>query len=128
LRLLLDTHAFLWWLGDDPKLSPGARAAIADPSAKVFVSAASAWEITTKHRLGKLPGVAKLAADVAARVAAEKFRELDVTFAHAQHAGALQGSHKDPFDRLIAAQAVLERLVLVSNDGALDAFGVVRLW
>jgi PIN domain nuclease of toxin-antitoxin system len=128
LRLLLDTHAFLWWLANDPRLSTAARIAVADPSTMVFVSAASAWEITTKYRLGKLPGVAKVAADVAARVAAESFHELPVLFAHAQHAGALRGSHKDPFDRLIAAQAILERLVLVSNDGALDAFGVVRLW
>lgn len=128
MRLLLDTHAFLWWLGDDPALSAAADAAIADPANSVHVSAASAWEITTKHRLGKLPGAALVAADVAAQIAAEGFVALPVTVAHAQQAGALAGAHKDPFDRMLIAQALLEGMALVSNEAVFDPFGVQRLW
>ena len=98
------------------------------PASQVFVSAASAWEITTKHRLGKLPGAEIIAANVAARIAEEGFHELAVSVIHAQHAGALPGSHKDPFDRLLAAQAILESMLLISNDAAVDVFGVHRLW
>ena len=128
MRLLLDTHVFLWWLGDDPALSAAADAAIADPANSVHVSAASAWEITTKHRLGKLPGAALVAADVAAQIAAEGFVALPVTVAHAQQAGALAGAHKDPFDRMLIAQALLEGMALVSNEAVFDPFGVQRLW
>lgn len=129
MRLLLDTHAFLWWLTADPRRSAAAGALIADPANQVFVSAASAWEITTKHRLGKLPAAAgPVAADVASQIAQEGFHELAVSVAHAQHAGALSGSHKDPFDRLLAAQAILASMLLISNDSALDVFGVHRLW
>ena len=81
MRLLLDTHAFLWWLGNDPSLSADARAAVADPASTVLVSAATAWEITTKYRLGKLPGAMLVARDVAADVAAEGFLELPITVA-----------------------------------------------
>lgn len=129
MRLLLDTHAFLWWsVEDDPKLSAKADAAIADRTNTVFVSAASAWEITTKYRLGKLPGMAVVAADVAAQIAVEGFVELAVTVAHGQRAGALQGPHKDPFDRMLIAQALLEDMTLVSNEAVFDAFGVRRVW
>lgn len=127
-RLLLDTHAFLWWLENDAGLSPAAAAAIADPANAVHVSAASVWEITTKHRLGKLPGAALVAADVAAQVTAEGFLALSVGFAHAQHAGSLQGPHKDPFDRMLIAQALLEGMPLVSNERAFDVYGVARVW
>lgn len=128
MRLLLDTHAFLWWLANDSRLSAGARATIADPVSTVFVSAATAWEITTKYRLGKLPGAMLVARDVAADVAAEGFRELPITLAHAQQAGALQGPHKDPFDRMLLAQALVEALTLVSNEQLFDAYGVRRIW
>jgi PIN domain nuclease of toxin-antitoxin system len=128
MQLLLDTHTFLWWLADDPNLSAAARAAIAEPTARVHVSAASAWEITTKHRLGKLPGAAVVAADVAAEIVAEAFIELPVTVLHAQQAGALQGSHKDPFDRMLIAQVLHEGMTLVSNETVFDDYGVARLW
>ena len=128
MRLLLDTHAFLWWLADDPSLSAAARAAIADPVNTVHVSAATAWEITTKYRLGKLPGAAVVAADVAAQIAAERFVALPVDVAHGQHAGALQGPHKDPFDRMLMTQALLESMTLVSNEAVFDAYGMDRLW
>jgi PIN domain nuclease of toxin-antitoxin system len=128
MRLMLDTHAFLWWLADDTNLSAAAESAIADSANAVHVSAATAWEITTKWRLGKLPGAALVAADVTREIAAEGFAELPVTVAHGQHAGALPGTHKDPFDRMLVAQALLEGLTLVSNERAFDPFGATRLW
>ena len=128
MRLLLDTHAFLWWLAGDEALSPAARAAIADEANGVFVSAASAWEIATKHRLGKLPGVAAVVADLDGAIAAQGFEALPIGVRHGQAAGALPGPHRDPFDRMLIAQAMLENLVLVSNEQPFDAYGVARLW
>lgn len=128
MRLLLDTHALLWWLLDDPQLSETARAAIADPDDIVFVSAASAWEVTTKFRLGKLPQAALLAQDFAAIVMRQGFEPLPISLQHGTRAGGLQGAHKDPFDRMLMAQALSESLMLVSNENAFDSFGVLRLW
>jgi PIN domain nuclease of toxin-antitoxin system len=128
VRLLLDSHALLWWLDGDPSLAPAARDAIADEANEVFVSAASAWEITTKHRLGKLPGAAAVAADVAGCLASQGFVALPISLAHGERAGALPGPHRDPFDRMLIAQAMLEDLVLVSNEPAFDAYGARRLW
>jgi PIN domain nuclease of toxin-antitoxin system len=128
LRLLLDTHAFLWWLAGDEALSVPARTAIADENNAVFVSAASAWEIATKHRLGKLPGVAAIVADLEAVIADQNFIALPVSVRHGQTGGALPGPHRDPFDRMLIAQAMDESLVLVSNERAFEAYGVTRLW
>jgi PIN domain nuclease of toxin-antitoxin system len=128
VRLLLDTHAFIWWLTGGEALSAPAKAAIADAANKVHVSAASAWEIATKHRLGKLPKVAALAADLAGAVAAQGFLELPIGIHHAQMAGSLPGLHRDPFDRMLIAQAMLEGLVLVSNETLFDSYGASRLW
>lgn len=129
MRLLLDTHAFLWWVFADPKLSRRARTAIDDDvENSVVVSAASAWEITTKYRIGKLPDARVVADDVSGVVAAEGFNELAISMRHAQRAGNLVGHHQDPFDRMLIAQALLEDLTLVSNERAFDAYGVRRLW
>jgi PIN domain nuclease of toxin-antitoxin system len=128
LRLLLDTHAFLWWLGGEKGLSAAARAAIGDDDNAVFVSAASTWEIATKHRIGKLPGVATIVADLAGAIEAQGFAALPIAVRHGQAAGALPGPHRDPFDRMLIAQAMLDDLVLVSNERAFDAYGVRRLW
>ncbi len=128
MRLLLDTHAFLWWLAGDEALSPAARAAIADEANGVFVSAASAWEIATKHRIGKLPGVAAVVADLDGAIADQGFEGLPIGVRHGQAAGVLPGPHRDPFDRMLIAQAMLENLVLVSNEQPFDAYGVARLW
>ena len=128
MRLLLDTHTLVWWLSDDPALTVIARQAIADEQNEVYVSAASAWEITTKHRLGKLPRLGFLAADVAGAVASQDFRSLAITINHAQSAGTLPGPHRDPFDRMLIAQALIEGLVLVSNEQLFDAYGARRLW
>jgi len=128
MRLLLDTHAFLWWLAGDEALSVPARQAIADETNDVFVSAASAWEIATKHRLGKLPGVSAIVADLGAIIAEQSFIGLPINVRHGQTAGALPGPHRDPFDRMLIAQAMVDRLALVSNEDAFDAYGVRRLW
>ena len=128
MRLLLDTHALLWWLDGDRRLSLKARRAIASNSNAVLVSAASAWEITTKARLGKLPGATDVAADVAACVAGQAFASLDITMLHAQRAGRLLGAHRDPFDRMLIAQSQIEDVTLVSDDEAFDEFDVRRYW
>jgi PIN domain nuclease of toxin-antitoxin system len=128
LDLLLDTHTLLWWLTGDPALSMSARAAIEDTGNTVFVSAASAWEIATKFRIGKLPNAATIAADLTRVLAAEGFVSLPISVAHGQAAGALPGPHRDPFDRMLMAQAMLGDLVLMSNEQRFDAYGVRRLW
>ena len=128
MDLLLDTHAFLWWIAGDAALSLPARTAIGDASNPVFVSAASAWEIATKFRIGKLPGAATIVADLAGVLVFQGFVRLPISFAHGQAAGALPGPHKDPFDRMLIAQAMLGGMVLVSNDQHFDSYGVRRLW
>ena len=128
MRLLLDTHAFLWWLDGDRRLSLKARRLIADETNAVLVSAASAWEITTKFRLGKLPGAQDVAADVVGCVAAQSFVSLDITMLHAQRAGGIAGEHRDPFDRMLIAQAQLEDVAIISDDRVFDDFAVHRIW
>jgi PIN domain nuclease of toxin-antitoxin system len=128
VRLLLDTHALLWWLDGDRRLPPKVRRAIADQSNTILVSAASAWEITTKARLGKLPGALDVAADVAGCVAGQGFAELDISILHAQRAGGLPGAHRDPFDRMLVAQAQLEDIAVVSDDEAFDEYKLRRFW
>lgn len=128
LRLLLDTHALIWWLAGDDALSPVARGAIADEANLVAVSAASAMEIATKVRIGKLPGAAILARDFEAIVARQGFVELPISVTHARIAGDMNIAHKDPFDRFLIAQALAEDMVLVSNEALFDGFAVQRLW
>lgn len=128
LRTLLDTHALIWWLTDSSRLPEAVRHAIFDPLNEKQVSTATAWEITTKHRLGKLPGCALIAADVAGAIAQQGFSELPITVADAARAGALPGPHRDPFDRMLIAQALAHNLVVVSNETHFDRYGVRRLW
>lgn len=128
MQLLLDTHALLWWMTDDGGLSARARSSIEQTRNTVLVSAASAWEIATKVRLGKLPTAADLAADFRVIVEREGFELLAITADHAIRAGLLPGSHKDPFDRMLIAQAQAEDLALVSNEELFDSYGVRRIW
>ena len=128
MRLLLDTHALLWWLAGDGQLSLRARRVIADRRHEVLVSAASAWEVTTKHRLGKLPMAGPLAVDFGREVRRQGFLPLAISMEHAQVAGALPNHHRDPFDRVLVAQAREERLALVSNEAVFDDYGVPRVW
>ena len=128
MRVLLDTHALLWWLSGDAKLSDVARSTISDDRNDVFVSAASAWEVATKHRIGKLPKVGALAVDFAHEIRAQGFAPLAITIEHAQTAGALVTDHRDPFDRMLIAQAREERLALVSIESIFDQFDITRIW
>ena len=125
---LLDTHVFLWWLFDAPELSSTVRNTLADPSRRVLVSSASAWEIATKVRLGKLPEAKVLAEDLQGWIERAGFAELPMSVAHAQRAGSWALAHRDPFDRMLAAQSEIEGLALVSKDPALREFGIEIVW
>ncbi|MFN0063578.1 MAG: type II toxin-antitoxin system VapC family toxin [Myxococcaceae bacterium] len=125
---LLDTHAVLYWLFDDARLSSRARSLIANRKNRLFVSAASAWEIATKHRLGKLPDAKELVRDMPGWFERAGFVELPISVEHAQHAGLWPQQHRDPFDRMIAAQSDLEGLAAVSNDEALGEFPIEQVW
>lgn len=128
MRLLLDTHTLLWWLADDPSLPASARKVIVRASNTVLVSAASAWEIAIKARLGKLPDAADLLGDFSGYLARERFESLSISPEHAVRAGLLPGPHKDPFDRMLIAQSQAENIPIVSNDAAFDGYKVRRIW
>jgi PIN domain nuclease of toxin-antitoxin system len=128
LRVLLDTHALLWWLSDDAALPRTARKIIAETKNTVLVSAASACEIATKVRLGKLPTAANLVADFCGQVEREGFDLLMISADHGIRGGLLPGPHKDPFDRMLIAQAQAENLPVVTNERVFEAYGVRRLW
>ena len=125
--LLLDTHALLWWLDGDARLPRRRRGASPTRRTTVFVSAATAWEITTKHRLGKLPDAAE-SRGTSRPASRRRFRELPIAVADGERAGRLPGPHRDPFDRMIVAQALGADLMLVSNEALFDGYGVRRLW
>jgi PIN domain nuclease of toxin-antitoxin system len=127
LKLLLDTHALLWWWLDSSRLPAPAIQAISEAD-ETFVSAVSAMEITTKHRLGKLALPAAVIGDLAGAVEGEGFLTLALSFRQARLAGSLTMPHGDPFDRLLIAQAITENLTLVSNERLFDQTGVSRLW
>ena len=122
--MLLDTHIFLWWLFDDARLPVKIRKYIQDIENSIYVSAASAWEISTKFRLGKLPEASSVAEDVPKWVKKAGFQALSVTLEHAQLAGSWDVSHRDPFDRMLAAQAKLEKMPLASIDSAMQKFSI----
>ena len=128
MRILLDTHALLWWMIGNPRLSPRARAAVDAPNAEVLVSAASAWELAVKVRLCKLPEASRLTHRLAESLAEQNFKSLAISLEHGRLGGLLPGAHRDPFDRVLAAQALLDDLVLVTNDAAFSTFGVKTLW
>lgn len=128
VRFLLDTHALLWWLFDDPRLSGTARGIISDPENEILVSSASAWEVATKYRLGRLDSASVLVNDFAGWVRRAGFVELPIRFEHAQRAGLFPQPHRDPFDRMLGAQSVIEEVPLIGLDRAVDPFGVRRVW
>ena len=128
MRFLLDTHALLWFLQGSENLPPVVRTVLQDDANDVFVSAVSAMEVTTKFRLGKLPSAAVLANRFENTVAEKGFLPLAISLAHAERAGSLPIPHKDPFDRLLIAQGILEGMTLVSNEAVFDGFGVGRFW
>jgi PIN domain nuclease of toxin-antitoxin system len=128
MRLLLDTHTLAWWLLNDERLSARARDLIGDPENRIFASAISAFETATKHRLGKWPEIGPLTAAFEEIVTSQDFTIIPVSATHAGRAGALQGAHRDPFDRILAAQAQIEGLGLLTNDRRLGSFGIDTIW
>ncbi len=125
MKLLLDAHAYLWWLADAPDLSASARAAVADAANMVLVSAATIWEIEIKRTLGRLEADS---ADLVAEIEASRFGELPVRATHAVAAARLPRHHDDPFDRMLIAQSQAEGLVCITCDPAFEAYGVPCLW
>lgn len=128
MRLLLDSHALLWWQLGDKRLPPTAKQAIADEDTEAFVSIASIWELAIKLGLGKLPQAEASIAELKTSGALPGFAMLPISEQHAVDAGLLEIPHRDPFDRMLIAQARRESLVLVSNESIFDGFGVTRLW
>ncbi|HQS03946.1 MAG TPA: type II toxin-antitoxin system VapC family toxin [Halothiobacillus sp.] len=125
MTYLLDTHILLWWLTDHPRLSPQTRALISNTENTLLVSAASAWEIATKQRIGKMPHLdTQFIHQLPITLQEEGFTELPISTAHALFAGAHPATHRDPFDRILAAQAHIERIPLISADPAMTAFGI----
>ena len=122
MRLLVDTHVLLWWLNDDP-LAPEAAAAIADPTNQVFASAASVWEATIKRALGKL----ELDGSLADAAESSGFTPIPVTVAHAEAAGDLPDLHRDPFGRMLIAQAIVESLTVITRDRTIGAYDVTTM-
>ena len=128
MRLLLDTHSFVWFIEGSPRLSSRARELIEADAAEVYVSAATGWEIATKHRLGKLPNVEALVMDFEGAVLRAGMTGLAITLRHAAMAGSLTGDHRDPFGRILSAQSLCDNLIFISNDEILDRFGISRIW
>jgi PIN domain nuclease of toxin-antitoxin system len=128
MRVLVDTHTILWAGLAPARIGKRAAAILANKSNEVFVSAVAAWEIATKVRLGKLPGAEVLERDFIESVQEAGYTLLPITAAHALRAGRLPGDHRDPFDRMIAAQALAEDIPILSIDKSLDVFGITRIW
>jgi len=119
-RYLIDTHILLWWIFDDPKLDSTSREIVHDPTNVILVSSASAWEISTKYRIGKLPEAAELVKDYLKILQRARFDELPISTDHALRAGLLPISHRDPFDRMIMAQAEIEDIPVITHDPAFN--------
>ena len=128
MSLLLDTHAVVWWLNDDARLPASARTLIAEAKTKVYVSSATGWEIATKTRRGRWPEAEALIQDFETQLASWRLAILPISMQHAVLAGTLPGTHKDPFDRILAAQCVVENLTLVTVDPAFAEFNVKVAW
>ena len=127
MSLLLDTQVFLWWVNDDPRLGAKARKALEDAGIEVVFSAASAWEIAIKARLGRLHAPPDLATFLTDQITINGFRVLPIKLEHAARVRHLDDHHRDPFDRLLVAQAILEGLTLVTSDAVMDRYPVTVL-
>jgi PIN domain nuclease of toxin-antitoxin system len=128
LRMLLDSNALLWWMLDHPALTQVAREAISATENTILISAASAWEIAIKFQAGKLPEAAGLVSNFPSEVEREGFELMPISAEHGIRAGLLAGIHKDPFDRMLIAQAQAENIPIISNDLVFETYGVRRLW
>ena len=128
MHLLLDTHALIWWMTGNDSLSRTARTAILDKRNTVLVSAASAWEMATKVRLGRLPVTSDILRDFSEYLVQSDFQDLSVTVEQGIRAGSLPGPLQDPFDRMLIAQAQAESFSIVSNEVIFDRYGISRIW
>jgi PIN domain nuclease of toxin-antitoxin system len=128
VNFLLDTHVFLWWITDDPRLSPRARRIIADGRNRIFLSAASGWEIAIKARLGRLELPDDLERFILNQLAVNAIDVLPVQMSHALHVYKLPDHHRDPFDRLLIAQAQLEKLRILTADAQFSKYRVEVVW
>ncbi len=128
MRLLLDTHAFIWWASNDPSLTLPARTAIADTNNEIFLSAVSTWEMAIKIAIGKLTLAGPLETFVLTQVLQYQFKPLLVTYDHTYRVRTLPQHHGDPFDRLLVAQALVENLVIVTGDGKFALYAAPLLW
>jgi len=128
MKVLLDTHALIWFAQDDPALSPPAKRAIENPHNQTFYSIASIWELAIKLQLGKLQMRKPLSPDFRADLEQSSLEPLAIEYDHVVEAGGLPMHHRDPFDRLLVAQAKCEKMHLASHDSVLDAYGIERLW
>lgn len=128
MRLLLDIHTFLWWVEDAPALSKKARQALANPNNECLLSLVSCWEMAIKLSLGKLKLAGAIERFIPEQLAANGFQQLVMDFRHVARVATLPFHHRDPFDRLLAAQAKEEKLVIVSADAIFLKYGVKRIW
>lgn len=128
MKLVLDTHAFHWWIAEKHKLPSTVSAAISSPERNVVVSVASAWEMSIKVGAGRWPGAVDLVDRFGAHLAAERFGLLSLSIPHVRAAGLMQSPHRDPFDRLLAAQAQIEGLTLVTAGPKVQALRSDWLW
>ncbi len=128
MRLLIDTHVFLWWVTDAPELTAKARKVIADDTSQCYLSLASCWELAIKSSLGKLQLTSPIERFIPEQLAANGFNLLNIDFRHVARVEGLPFHHRDPFDRLLIAQAQVEKLTLVSADPVLSDYGVRRIW
>jgi PIN domain nuclease of toxin-antitoxin system len=128
VRALLDTHAFLWWITDSPRLSSRVREIIADGRNELFFSAASGWEIAIKARLGRLEIPGDLERSLTEQLSQNAIQALPIYLSHALRTHALPNHHRDPFDRLLVSQAILERLTVLSADVQISRYPVEVIW
>lgn len=128
MHLLLDTHALIWWMTNSPSLPESVRRLMSDKQNTIVVSAASAWEMATKVRLGRLPAASDIIQNFQEYLMHAGFETLPVSAEHGIRAGLLPGPQRDPFDRMLIAQAQAENLTIVSNELAFDSYGIFRAW
>ena len=128
MHLLLDTHALIWWMSNSSSLPDSIRQLISDKRNTIFVSAASAWEMATKVRLGRLPAASDITRNFTEYLTQSGFQSLAVSAEHGIRAGFLPGPQQDPFDRMLIAQAQAENLSIVSNEVIFDSYGISRVW
>lgn len=128
MKYLLDTCALLWWWSEPASLSSNALNSIKNPKNEIFISAASAWEIATKHRIGKYPEGKGIIREWYDRIASDRIQEIAINSFHALKAGSIEADHRDPFDRMIASQSLSENIPVITPDPAFTALGAEQIW